>query len=149
MISPEWFYPLGFLTPFVALAAVGLGMEVTERIKEWWRGRRIAVAAYARCREWGCDYDCASWLSRGKRRSVRQMMREHIEAKHTQPIDRCVKCGGPDGFHDPACVVHPMDHQPSGPSPTEAPGATGCESLPRTDRTGVNHDRSHPDDFRQ
>lgn len=31
----------------------------------------------------------------------------------TQPSDRCVKCGGPDGFHDPACVIHPMDHQPS------------------------------------
>lgn len=31
----------------------------------------------------------------------------------THSIDRCVKCGGPDGFHDPACVVHPMDHQPS------------------------------------
>lgn len=30
-----------------------------------------------------------------------------------EPTDRCVKCGGPDGFHDPACVIHPMDHQRS------------------------------------
>ena len=38
-----------------------------------------------------------------------------LEACTHEPGDlvRCPKCGGPDPFHDPACVVHPdliQDH---------------------------------------
>jgi hypothetical protein len=49
-------------------------------------------------------------------REARRMRQHHYDG--TQPSDRCVKCGGPDGFHDPACVIHPMDHQPSEPDHT-------------------------------
>ena len=39
----------------------------------------------------------------------------HYAACNSEPADpvRCPKCGGPDPFHDPACVVHPdliQDH---------------------------------------
>ena len=45
----------------------------------------------------GCP-ECVAWL----------------EAHEPADPVRCPKCGGPDPFHDPACVVHPdliQDHE--------------------------------------
>ena len=30
-----------------------------------------------------------------------------VPATHSDEPSRCVKCGGPAPFHDPACIVHP------------------------------------------
>ena len=54
---------------------------------------------------------CGDCWTAPKVRPVAYLLAKHWQDTHS--IDRCVKCGGPDGFHDPACVVHPMDHQPT------------------------------------
>lgn len=41
------------------------------------------------------------------------------------PDDRCSKCGGPGGVHDPACVVHPMDQNPDEPGFAAGVDGTG------------------------
>ena len=37
---------------------------------------------------------------------------ENIQHESDEPA-RCVKCGGPAPFHDPACIVHPGSGEPA------------------------------------
>ncbi len=43
------------------------------------------------------------------------ILARHLEAHEPGESSRCVKCGGPNPFHDPACIVHPESGDPESP----------------------------------
>lgn len=77
-------YFLGVLTPFVVLVIGAFISVLIDRIKERWREGHVVVAAHVRCPVWGCDWTANSWIKRGRKRSARQMLREHIELEHEE-----------------------------------------------------------------